>query len=270
MNISHIEFRKNTIEGLKENPKLLGLAVVEINPTELCNRTCSFCPRHDAAIYPNRNLNMSIETARTLDSQLKSNQFGGYICVAGSGEPLLNPDIRPVIRELSDHYIELITNADPILKGKHNVDDLLDIGVNRILISDYDSNPDLEKYVSDSIFIRSSVDDGNDNYEKYGFNNRAGAMFSIDKPIQRPCYIPSYKVFVDWNGNVLLCSHDWSKKTIFGNIHHQDISEIWNSPEFVKLRLDLIAGNRYLHKACAGCNVKGNIMGEEYASLWTR
>ena len=270
MTISHIDFRRKTMEGVIENPKLLGLVVVEVNPTELCNRTCSFCPRHDSMVYPNRNLNMSIETARLLDDQLKTNQFGGYICIAGSGEPLLNPNINSVIEELSDHYLELITNADPILKRKHNVDDLISHGIDRILISDYDNNPELLAYVSEKVFIRNSVDDGQDNYEKYGFNNRAGAMFSIDKPIQRPCYIPAYKVFVDWNGDVLLCSHDWSKKTIFGNIHQNDISEIWNSSDFVKLRLDLISGNRHLHKPCAGCNVKGNILGEEYANLWIR
>lgn len=270
MTISHIEFRKKSMEGVVENPKLLGLVVVEVNPTELCNRTCSFCPRHDPKNYPNRNLNMSIETARLLDDQLKKYQFGGYICIAGSGEPLLSPNIKSLIDELSDHCLELITNADPILKGKHNIEELLRHGIDRILISDYDNNPELRKFVTDKVIIKETLDDGSDNYEKYGFNNRAGSMFTIDKPIQRPCYIPAYKVFIDWNGDVLLCSHDWSKKTIFGNIHQNDISEIWNSPDFVKLRLDLIAGNRYLHKPCAGCNIKGNIMGKEYSHLWTR
>lgn len=270
MTISHIEFRKKTVQGIKKNPQLLGMAVVEINPTELCNRTCSFCPRHDPNVYPNRNLNMSIETARVINKQLIENQFGGYICIAGNGEPLLNPNIKSIIQELLSHSIELITNADPILKGKYTTSELIEAGVNRILISDYDSNQELQAFVNDNVIVRNSADNGLDNYEAYGFNNRAGAMFSIDKPIQRPCFIPSYKVFIDWNGDVLLCSHDWSKKTIFGNIHEKDISEIWNSHAFVKQRIDLIRGNRHLHEACSKCSVKGNIMGEEYAKLWIK
>jgi 2-iminoacetate synthase ThiH len=36
------------------NP-LDSILTVEINTTELCNRTCVFCPRNDPEVYPNRN-----------------------------------------------------------------------------------------------------------------------------------------------------------------------------------------------------------------------
>jgi radical SAM protein with 4Fe4S-binding SPASM domain len=270
--MEHLDFRKTSIGGIKPNPKLLGLAVVEVNPTELCNRTCSFCPRYDSTVYPNKNLNMTVETAKTLDSQLKLNGFKGYICIAGYGEPLLNPHILKIIETLSDHFIELITNADPILSGKHNIQSIVDAGVDRIMFSDYDSNEKLEEIAKEwpMVRIRKFIDDGLDHYEDYGFNNRAGAMFSIEKPLLRPCYIPSYKTMIDWNGNMLLCSHDWSKQTIFGNINETDISKIWNSDNFISMRKELIAGNRHLFKACSKCNVKGDIMGQEYAELWTK
>jgi radical SAM protein with 4Fe4S-binding SPASM domain len=270
--MNHIEFRRSSIANIKPNKKLLGLAVVEINPTELCNRKCSFCPRHDSSIYPNRNLNMHVDTVKLLNAQLKANAFEGYICIAGYGEPLLNPNIKSIIQSLSDYSLELITNADPILNGKHDIDELVSLGVNRVMISDYDSNPllkDLEM-IHSSVRIREFIDDGEDHYEEYGFNNRAGSLFTIDSPVQRPCYIPSYKILVDWNGDVLLCSHDWSKRHMFGNIHYSDISEIWMSPEFMKMRIELIHGNRHLFEACKGCNVKGNIMGKEYADLWSK
>ena len=268
--MNHLEFRKSSIAGIDPNPKLLGLAVVEINPTELCNRTCSFCPRHDPAVYPNRNLNMSIDTAQLLSEQLFTNHYEGYVCVAGYGEPLLNPNIKPIISKMQPHFVELITNADPILKGKHGVDELFAAGVGRILISDYDSNPiftEMEKLYS-NLKVRRYVDDGMDHYAEYGFNNRAGAMFPIDRPASRPCYIPSYKVMVDWNGDVLLCSHDWSKSRIFGNIHKQNISDIWMSKEFISLRIELSRGNRHLYESCSKCSVMGNIMGRQYAEYF--
>lgn len=268
--MNHLKFREESITNIAPNPALLGLVVLEISPTDLCNRTCSFCPRHDASIYPNQNLNMSVETARLLSSQLKDNNFAGYICIAGYGEPLLNPRINEVISELNYHYLELITNADPILKGKYNIPDLMGAGISRVLISDYDNNPELLALASvyPNVRVRHYIDDGKDHYADYSFSNRAGALWSIDKPIQRPCYIPSYKAMVEWNGDVLLCSHDWSKKTVFGNIHEQDISTIWMSDSFATMRRELFSGNRYKFDACSKCTVRGDIMGKKYADYW--
>ena len=42
---------------------------IDLNPTELCNRTCSFCPRADSSLYPNQNLNISLDLCK------KINQF---------------------------------------------------------------------------------------------------------------------------------------------------------------------------------------------------
>lgn len=262
--------RRQSISGVDLNPLLRGLVVVEINPTELCNRTCSFCPRVDGAIYPNRNLNMSIDTATVLRQQLIANGFKGYVCVAGFGEPLLNPHIREIIRTLAPLTIELITNGDALIKGKFSVDDLLDCGVDRILISDYDNNPEFDKLASQhpQVRVRRYIDDGGDHYKEYGFNNRAGSMYDVTQPINRPCYIPSYKTIIDWNGEVLLCAPDWSKTTKYGNILEQDISNIWLSDEFVKRRIELIKGNRHLYGACSKCDVLGNIMGKQYADLF--
>lgn len=268
--MNHIKFREESITNIKPNPNLLGLVVLEISPTDLCNRTCSFCPRHNPSIYPNNNKHMSIDTAKLLNQQLKDSNFAGYICIAGYGEPLLNPAIASIIKELNYHYLELITNADPILKNKFNIPDLLALGISRILISDYDDNKNLADLASTyaNVRIRRYIDDGADHYADYNFSNRAGTLWSIDKPIQRPCYIPSYKAMVDWNGDVLLCSHDWNKKLIFGNINEQTISSIWMSDSFVAMRKELIAGNRFKFKECANCNVNGTIMGKQYADYW--
>lgn len=55
----HLNYRKKRYNKVDiTNKKLLGLSLVEINPTELCNRTCSFCPRNDPEVYPNQNLNI--------------------------------------------------------------------------------------------------------------------------------------------------------------------------------------------------------------------
>ena len=44
---------------------------IDINPTELCNRTCEFCPRFDPKIYPNQNLHMDIDIANKIREELE-------------------------------------------------------------------------------------------------------------------------------------------------------------------------------------------------------
>ena len=53
-------------------------------------------------------------------------------------------------------------------------------------------------------------------------SNRSGMMnnaeFKIEPlktSIKKPCFYPSYTFFMDYNGDVLMCSHDWGKKKIF-------------------------------------------------------
>jgi len=54
-------FGKNNFD----NP-LSSILTVELNTTELCNRKCVFCPRYDSEVYPNRNLNMTVDDAEKI------------------------------------------------------------------------------------------------------------------------------------------------------------------------------------------------------------
>jgi len=65
----------------KHKEKLRGLMpsfpiYIELNLTELCNMTCTFCPR--SADYPNLNLHMSLDTIDTIATQLNDYQRQCY------------------------------------------------------------------------------------------------------------------------------------------------------------------------------------------------
>tara|TARA_R110000822_G_scaffold156868_2_gene296611 strand:- start:1227 stop:2060 length:834 start_codon:yes stop_codon:yes gene_type:complete len=252
------------------NPLLLGLTYVEINPTELCNRTCSFCPRHDPNIWPNQNLNMSTDQAILLKQQLDWAGYGGTVSFSGYGEPTLNPNFLDLCEVFVDYPVELITNGDNILKGKIAVQDLLDAGVTDIVVSDYDRNPIWKSYTDkySQMTVRDHYDDGSDKYEEYNFTNRGGLLGRIEQPLSSACFIPSYKVLIDWNGDVILCSQNWLIKKIMGNINSNALHEIWMGKEFTDIRLSLINGKRNEVPSCANCNVKGNIFGKQQADLW--
>ena len=76
------------------------ISTVEINPTELCNLRCSFCPR--STFYPNQNLNLDFETANIIKRHLDSIEYKGLVSITGRGEPTLHPEFD----KLSDIFLK--------------------------------------------------------------------------------------------------------------------------------------------------------------------
>lgn len=272
----HIDFRNSRYFKIdKTNQKLLGLSTVEINPTELCNRTCSFCPRHDSAIYPNRNLNMTVETAALLKNQLIDAGFTGDIHITGFGEPLLNPVILNIIKVFSSNFFtELITNGDRLLNNYYTHQQLSNVGLQSLIIDCYDGTEqylkvkDLLQSCSIPYRIRNHHDTGESSLiEIYNFNNRGGILSKV-KSLQKACWLPFYKMFVDWNGDILLCCNDWSRNITIGNIYNKSIDKIWTSEQFIQIRKHLDLGNRSNVSACANCSVNGTLQGSQSRELW--
>ena len=63
--------------------------------------------------------------------------------------------------------------------------------------------------------------------EDYGLilNNRSGMVIDpilglpvISEPIRHPCYYPFSRALIDWNGDLLLCSNDWGRALVVGNV----------------------------------------------------
>lgn len=272
----HLAFRDLRYQRLdKSNPKLLGLATIELNPTELCNRTCSFCPRSDPSTYPNQNLNMSLETVKQLSDQLTLAEYQGDIHITGYGEPLLNPEILDIIEILSRNFhIELITNGDRLLKGNTTHQQLKSAGLNLLIVDCYDgpehinSMTELLQTCEIPFRIRDHYDDGSEKLiELYNFNNRGG-IFS-PKETYRPCWLPFYKAFIDWNGDVGLCCNDWSRKQLpFGNINDCSFDKLWTSDQFVEVRKKLEKGLRKNLPACKNCNTNGTMQGYDSVAIW--
>jgi MoaA/NifB/PqqE/SkfB family radical SAM enzyme len=272
----HLRFREHRYNTLdKSNPKLLGLSVIEINPTELCNRTCSFCPRSDPNIYPNQNLNMTSKTADVLKNQLVLAGYQGDIHITGYGEPLLNPNILEIVSIFSkEFHTELITNGDRLLKRTVTIELLKSAGLDLLIVDCYDGPAHVDKMhklLKDCQIpfrIRDYYDDGTEKLiELYNFNNRGG-IFS-PKETYRPCWLPFYKAFVDWNGDIGLCCNDWSRKQQpFGNIHQTAFDEIWMSELFINVRRKLEKGLRKDLSACKNCDTNGTMQGYESVAIW--
>ena len=87
----------------KQGRPLDSILTVEINTTELCNRSCVFCPRHDPNVYANRNLHLSVKGAGIIAEELADNQYAGKVSFSGFSENLLNPDFIQIVKEFRFH-----------------------------------------------------------------------------------------------------------------------------------------------------------------------
>lgn len=278
---SHIEYRRkqylDTISS-KKYGKLEGLVSIEINPTELCNRTCGFCPRSDSNIYPNRNLHLSKQVLIRIVEELLINDYKGNIHFSGFGEPLLNPNIIDYIEYIKTHApyvsVEINTNGDKLCRDKLIA---LHRHVDTIIIDCYDGEEqkkrlcELLKSVNVTKYIIRELWSGKEMIDSNYFNNRGGAiqnvggMYTADKR----CFLPFYKLFIDWNGDILLCCNDWLRRhKNLGNIMTQSLFKIWHGVEFTKVRANLLAGTR-VDSACKNCNAHGTLIGDESVALLT-
>ena len=258
----------------KRSP-LSSILTVEVNTTELCNRTCVFCPRHDPKLFPNRNLHMSPNGADLIASKLEG-LYVGKISLSGFGENLLNPRFPEIVAafrgRLPTNIIECNTNGDRLTAGV--VKSLFDSGLSFLYINLYDGVHQIDKF--EEIMAGYEVNrhykyrmhwDGAD----HGviLNNRSGMvqwLESGDSNVESlkgtPCYYPFYKMFVDWNGDVLFCSNDWGREQVVGNLMNDSLHNVWFSKPLRKLRRRLAKGDRS-QSPCNKCSVKGTLFGQE-------
>lgn len=251
---------------------------IEISESGVCNRKCSFCPRSDPSFIEKKEF-ISNGLHKKLCEELKELDYQGTIRYSGFVEPLLDKNIFNLI-QMARHYapesnLELVTNGDVL--NEKRLKKLFEKGLNKILISAYDDKETadkLEKLCKDSnlnekqfIVRHRYLSEEND----FGItlSNRSGLMEnaefkikSLKEPLKKPCYIPSYTFFLDYQGDVLMCPHDWGKKIILGNLNNERLLDIWFSKKFFSIRKMLNKSNRNF-APCNVCDVDGTLMGEK-------
>ena len=107
-------------------------------------------------------------------------------------------------------------------------------------------------------------------FEKHGLilNNRSGVVDWVgveDDTVEnlkgKPCHYPFYKMFVDWNGDVLFCSNDWGREHVVGNLLTMSLHDVWFSKPMTKIRKRLMKGDRS-KSPCNKCSVDGSLFGK--------
>ena len=161
----------------------------------------------------------------------------------------------------------LITNGDVLLKNDL-VSELFEHGLEALVISEYDSIDKIkywkETYSKYNIFVKDLIEPKDSD----NFNNRGGSFLTIPESLNDPCYLPFYKLMIDYDLTVQFCNHDWKYKQALGNFKTHSIHEICTSDEMNNYRKFLSTGERSNIKMCKYCDVKGNVHGKESFYFW--
>jgi len=256
---------------------------VEISESGMCNRKCSFCPRSDPD-YDHRNEFISFELHKKLCDELSDVNYKGLIIYSGFVEPMWDKQIYKLVNyaksKLPDARVEMISNGDVL--NETRLKKLYDSGLDRLQISLYDGEEQHFKFIE----LGKKLNLTNVKYvlrarylpeeQNFGItlSNRGGMLENAEykispmkKKLNQNCFYPSYKFFLDYNGDVLMCSHDWGKKNILGNLKKEKFLDIWLSKKSEEARNKLNNSDRSLNP-CNVCDVTGDLIGRKHHEAW--
>jgi len=268
-------YRDLQSQGTNPKDKFSILRMVEINPTELCNRRCSFCPRSNRLVYRNKNKHIDIETIENLSYGLKEINFNNRLGFVGFGEPLLCKTIFESIKTVNSilpnlQWLEVNTNGDKLTTD--NIEKLYNAGCTHITISMYDSDKSeyfesLKKDIPVELVFRHHYDPS----VNYNLNivNRSELLKNKNKIYNNnACFLPFYKAMIDWNGDVLLCNNDWSRKNKFGNVNKDKFKNIWFGKELNNFRKKLLIERKSCNP-CKNCSINGKLRGIDSVEIFS-
>ncbi len=252
---------------------------IELSLIDVCNRSCSFCPKSDDSVAPDTFNKMERVLIDKLTSDLIKMNYSGTIALCGYGEPLLHKDILYITEKLSSaSSVEIITNGDPLTSKL--LKKIYDAKAHRVLVSMYDGPEQIEKFkkIIESSGVPEEFVILRDRWYKeekdFGvkLTNRAGTVKignQVDINEHKTCYYPTYQFLIDWDGNVYLCPQDWQRKVAMGNVMQEEVFDVWTGKSFTKYRKNLLQGDRS-SSPCNSCNANGCMLGAAHATSWRK
>ena len=146
--------------------------------------------------------------------------------------------------------------------------DLSRIGLQLSFVRTSDNNDELERALS--AWRRRGVPT-----LVHRLSNRGGALETYDDYYTEPgvltlrqrmfrafvrrvlpvCPYPFFQASVLFNGDQLICTHDWNRQVVLGNLKRQTLAEVWNGEEANRVRRLWIEGRWEEIPTCRGCSV---------------
>jgi pyruvate-formate lyase-activating enzyme len=87
------------------------------------------------------------------------------------------------------------------------------------------------------------------------YNPWENAYDAASNGVETPCSDLWRRMFVWWDGRVNPCDVDFKSTLLVGRTPENNLSGLWRSPSYEKLRADHLAKKRAQHSPCSGCAV---------------
>lgn len=251
---------------------------IDINVTDTCNLSCSFCPRSDPEVWPNQNIHMKPEMFLKITDDLIKHNYTKRLSLTGRGESTLTPhwnELVEIINRPDKTWCSHVTTNGTTLRKTWDSIRKFDEAVINTYINDKDeykrrreTYPTLDN--GRNVWHKFKPDLGDDvtlvdvmemseaeMLRTIGFipNNRAGiASKKVEHGI---CTRPINYIFINFDGTYELCCNDWNYQTPMGNVWKHDIIEIYLlSRKLNAIRGDLMKGDRSCTQACSECDAE--------------
>lgn len=240
------------------------LQEIEIETINRCNGTCPFCPvnvNEQQRPYAK----MSAELFEKIILDLSEKDYKGKISLFSNNEPFLDERIidfhRFARNKLPNAFFSLYTNGSLLNLDKFlNIVNYLDC----LIIDNYNDNLEvnsglqeiydyLEKHTELKSKVRFSFRLQNEVLTSRG--GQAPNKKDV-KCLHSPCLLPYRMMVVRPTGEVSLCCNDALGKYTLGNLNNNTVWEIWESENYMKIRLEMFKNGRKNLLLCKNCDTK--------------
>ena len=214
------------------------MKIYQIEITNYCNNSCSYCPRSEMK----RPLGiMSMQTLNFVLKKIENN----ILRLHHYGESLLDDKLEEKIRFIKERKPDMILflNTNGRLLSHDRVNSLLEAGIDKFILSYHDEkslkhihNIKILKRHRIEIIKMTNKEDVNLNHLK-----DLGYMVSIKRlrdlgqlkreeilkgdPVERCSFLKNDEVVVLWNGDIVPCCECFDDTYVIGNIQQDNIIE---------------------------------------------
>jgi MoaA/NifB/PqqE/SkfB family radical SAM enzyme len=245
---------------------------IEIETVNRCNGQCSFCPVN-VKDDPRTLARMEDSIFTKIVHELAAMSYQGLIGLSSNNEPYIDEKIIPRIAQCRaacpQARLYLYTNGT--LLNAERVLSSLRAGLDRMVIDDYSDDLSLSANASQIVSVLDQPEHAwaaakvdvviRQRHER--LRNRAGrAPNKLCQEVRTfalysdaGCTSPFKQMVIRPTGKVSLCCNDALGEVTLGDVNTQGLLEIWNGPEFRRVRGVLLTEGRKALKLCSGCDV---------------
>lgn len=196
----------------------MGYKVMQIEVSNLCSLTCSYCP-HPSQARPKGNMTFdTFKKCVELVRKSENPKIGGkqFVWLNHFGEPLLNPELSDFIKHAVARNIEVSFSSNGLdfdrqMFSRELWRSLADAGLRYVIVSAHErSAASLRKHVGDIIEIVETWQPKRSQLHDWAGQVDLGKLVPpMAPPVNSPCDYETNDMFaVTWDGRVAACCYD--------------------------------------------------------------